>query len=108
MRQLVRRRPHRKGHWSEEDRRGKVRLRRFTHGGNAPKSAKCNQHGPLLPGARVNQQAGAEAVPHGVGFVVRLVEWFDHGPDGGGSGADNFLQPIFLTRLEAVGGRRKL
>ena len=44
--------------------------------------------------------------PHSVGFGVRLVEWLDHGPDGGGSGAGDVLQPIFLTRLEDVGWRR--
>ena len=41
-----------------------------------------------------------------LGFVVRLVGLLDHGPDGGGSVACDVIQPIFLTRVEAVGRSR--
>ena len=91
------------GQWSRHhivDRRGKARLRKVLDFilELSSKSATCNQHGPVLPGAQVNQRTGAETVRHGVGFVVRLVEWLDHGPNGGGSGAGDVPQPISLTK----------
>ena len=41
-------------------------------------------------------------------FVVRLVEWINDGSSGGGSGAGDVLQLVFLTRLETVGRRKKV
>ena len=102
-RPLVQRRPHRKGHWSGalasycgSAWQGKTSQSSGLHGGIEHASAKNNQHGAVLRGAHVNQQASAETGSlTALGLLSDL--W------NGGSGAGDFLQPAFLTRLETVG-----